>query len=226
MKRIAFLLVSVMLLTTTLSAQNIQLNYDLRRECFTTTVEIFKPDKLGSLFTFIDFNYENQGDLRNASMGYWEIARYFTIPVVPKLSATIQYNDGLTNQGSFNPVWLGGVQYAIGGKKFSLPIDFLIRKEINTEGLTFQLTTVWLYTFKKAEISGFIDVWSTGSEGLPPKKIAFLSEPQFWYKITNNILVGGEIEISRNFNGAYTKRESFEANKFYILPTLGVKWYL
>ncbi|MDD5766672.1 MAG: DUF5020 family protein, partial [Candidatus Marinimicrobia bacterium] len=129
MKRIAFLLVSVMLLAATLSAQNIQLNYDLRRECFTTTVEIFKPDKLGSLFTFIDFNYENQGDsagVRNASMGYWEIARYFTISAVPKLSATIQYNDGLTNRYSFNPVWLGGVQYAIGGKKFSLPIDFLI----------------------------------------------------------------------------------------------------
>jgi len=219
--------VCVILLMSALFAQNIQLNYDLRRECFTTTVEIFKPDKLGSLFTFIDFNYENKGDVRNASMGYWEIARYFTIPVVPKLAATIQYNDGLTNQQfSINPIWLGGVQYALGGKKFSLPVDFLIRKEFNTKGLTFQLTTVWFYNFKKAEISGFIDVWNTDLEGFSSKKIAFLSEPQFWFKITNNILIGGEIEISRNFNGAYTKKDTFEADKLFILPTLGVKWYL
>ncbi|PIS28780.1 MAG: hypothetical protein COT43_05740 [Candidatus Marinimicrobia bacterium CG08_land_8_20_14_0_20_45_22] len=211
---------------TALIAQNIQLNYDLRRECFTTTVEIFKPDKLGSLFTFIDFNYENQGDVQNASMSYWEIARYFTIPAVPKLAATIQYNDGLTNEYSFNPVWLGGVQYVVGGKKFSLLVDFLIRKEFNTQGLTFQLTTVWFYNFKKVEISGFIDVWNTGSEGFPSKKIVFLSEPQFWYKITNNILIGGEIEISRNFNGGYTKKDAFEADRLFILPTLGVKWYL
>ena len=52
------------ILTTTLlaalflsaTAQNIQLHYDLGkdRQMFTTTVEMFKPDKLGNTFFFIE----------------------------------------------------------------------------------------------------------------------------------------------------------------------------
>lgn len=221
------IIVIILLMTSLpLFGQNIQIHYDLYRECFTSTLEIFKPDKLGSLFTFVDFDYNNEGDMKNASMGYWEIARYFKIPPVSKLSATIQYNDGLTNTDSFNPVWLGGIQYIFGKGKFSLPVDFLIRKEVNTKGLTLQLTTVWFFDFKKVEISGFIDVWNTGSDAFPSKKIVLLSEPQFWYKLTPAILIGGEIEISRNFNGAYTKKDIFEPEKLFILPTLGIKWYL
>ena len=39
------------------SAQNIQLHYDIGRECATTTVEMFRPDGGGSTFFFIDMDY-------------------------------------------------------------------------------------------------------------------------------------------------------------------------
>src|SRR3712207_7375018 len=50
------------------SAQNVQLHYDLGRSLYdglssrgsvTTTVEMFKPDKWGSTFMFTDLDYKN-----------------------------------------------------------------------------------------------------------------------------------------------------------------------
>lgn len=38
-------------------AQNIQLHYDLGRKGITSTVEMFKPDKGGSTFFFVDLDY-------------------------------------------------------------------------------------------------------------------------------------------------------------------------
>ena len=211
-----------------LIAQNIQLHYDYGREHLTSTLEVYKTDRLGATFAFIDFDYNNKGSsgLQNASLAYGEIARYFKIPKVSNLSATIQYNDGLMNivNGSFNPVWLSGAQYAFRVGKQTFPIDFLVRKEINTDGLTFQLTYVWSYLWRKLEIAGFVDIWSTGANGFPAKKIVILSEPQFWYKLTSAIYVGGEIEISRNFSGAWSKNKVFTEDEIFILPTLGVKW--
>jgi len=218
----------VMLMPLALIAQNIQLHYDIGREHLTSTFEVYKTDKLGATFAFIDFDYNNKGSsgLRNASLAYGEIARYFQVPRVNNLSATIQYNDGMTNGGSFNPIWLGGVQYVFRIGQQTFPIDFLIRKELNTNGLTFQLTYVWNYHWRKLEITGFVDIWSSGADGFPAREIVILSEPQFWYKITPLIQVGGEIEISRNFSGAWSKDRDFAGNELFVLPTVGLRWIL
>ena len=56
--------------TATALGQNIQLHYDFGRNAATTTVEMFRPDKGGSTFFFVDFDYSPK-----VSGAYWEIAR-------------------------------------------------------------------------------------------------------------------------------------------------------
>lgn len=63
------------------AAQNIQLHYDFGHSLYdefkdsrakiTTTVEMFKPDKWGSTFFFVDMDYADN-EVKSA---YWEIAR-------------------------------------------------------------------------------------------------------------------------------------------------------
>lgn len=218
----------LLILPLGLKAQNLQLHYDFERRHLTSTLEMYMTDKLGATFAFVDFDYNYKGSsgLKSASLAYGEIARYFKIPKVSNLAATIQYNDGLMNTGSFNPVWLGGAQYVFQLGKQTFPVDFLVRKELNTDGLTFQLTYVWYYLWRKLEITGFIDIWNTGADGFPAKKVVILTEPQFWYQLTPAIYLGGELEISRNFSGAWSKNQSFTEDMLFILPTLGVKWVL
>jgi hypothetical protein len=59
-------------------AQNIQLHYDLGRAMYnsledrpwvTTTVEMFKADKWGSTFFFVDMDYTDKGVIQLYSMG-------------------------------------------------------------------------------------------------------------------------------------------------------------
>ena len=55
MKKFTILL-SLFAFVTLLNAQNLQLHYDFGkgRQYLTTTVELFKPDKIGSTFFFVD----------------------------------------------------------------------------------------------------------------------------------------------------------------------------
>ena len=61
MKKLIFLacttLIAVMLTPMKAEGQNIQLHYDLGRKGITSTVEMFKPDKGGSTFFFVDLDY-------------------------------------------------------------------------------------------------------------------------------------------------------------------------
>ena len=68
----------VLLATTQLQAQNLQLHYDLGhtlnsnlsgRPSVTTTIEMFKPDKWGSTFFFADIDYYHDG----VAGAYWEL---------------------------------------------------------------------------------------------------------------------------------------------------------
>ena len=62
-------------------AQNVQLHYDFGgalydkdlhgRPVLTSTVEMFKADKWGSTYFFVDMDYTSKG----VAAGYWEIAR-------------------------------------------------------------------------------------------------------------------------------------------------------
>lgn len=214
------LLLLVLVLTSLSFAQNLQLHYDFGkdRHYFTTTLEMFKPDEYGSTYLFVDMDYNNKGN-KNVSTAYWEIARYVALPVMNnKLSATLQYNDGMTNAFSFDHVWLAGLSYPIDLGFVTLNTDALFRKEHGHDA-GFQLTTVWFKPFLdgKVEFSGFIDFWgSQESKDGADMKYVFLTEPQLWYNLNKHLAVGGEVEISNNF--------IFGENSVQINPTLACKW--
>ena len=119
-KLFSVLFPAIMLLaaSTQMQGQNLQLHYDLRRNSATTTVEMFRPDKGGSTFFFVDLDYSPK-----VSGAYWEIAREFCFWSETKmgwLSAHLEYNGGLnTTAGSFNNCFLGGLTYSGHSKDWS-----------------------------------------------------------------------------------------------------------
>ena len=93
----AFILLSVC--AGKVMAQNIQLHYDLGRALYkslderpwvTTTVEMFKADKWGSTYFFVDMDYTDKG----VASAYWEISRELKFWKAP-ISAHVEYNGGL-----------------------------------------------------------------------------------------------------------------------------------
>lgn len=103
---------------TAFSQVNVQLHYDLgsatnpnseeSRQKVTTTVEMFKADKLGSTFFFIDMDYRNkktEQTTRGVLGAYWEISRDFTFAKVKDSNVSFtahgEYNGGLNQAGPF-----------------------------------------------------------------------------------------------------------------------------
>lgn len=193
----------ILLMVGLLSAQtNIQLHYDIVRECNTSTLEMFKLDEYGSTFWFVDFDYENGNSgiwgPKSTSMAYWEFTRIFNID---KVGLGIQYNGGLNTYGSFDPVWLVGVEYPINLGSLTLVSSVWIREtELYDTG--FQYTAVWFKPFTdRITFMGFLDVWNED------ETIVLMTEPQVWYSF-GNLSIGGEVEISQK----------------QIFPTIGLKW--
>lgn len=219
-----------LLFAVKLTAQNVQIHYDfghninpelLKDRPVTTTVEMFKPDKLGSTFFFVDMDYTSKG----VQMAYWEIAREFNLGKSP-FAAHIEYNGGLCSKGSFGNSYLLGAAYNYNNsdftKGFSIQTMYkYIQSNPNPHNL--QLTTVWYAHFanRKFSINGFADFWSTSL--VKERGFVFLSEPQFWINLNAfdiipkdcNLSIGSEIELSYNF---------YFDKKFYANPTLAVKW--
>lgn len=210
--------------------QNLQVHYDFGkdRNFVTSTLESFTPDKFGATFWFVDIDYNDGVGKESASMAYWEIARYINLPflknagALQKLSATIQYNDGLNTFGAFGSVWLAGVSYPIDLKFVTIATDVLYRKAEN-QSANFQLTFVWFKSFLNDKISftGFFDIWGQnnfdGDEDGTDSQIVFMTEPQLWMNLTDHLSIGGEVEISQNFIFA-------AGDKIQVMPTLGMKW--
>lgn len=153
-------------------AQNIQLHYDFGRHIYskdaparprlTTTVEMFRPDKWGNTFFFIDMDYGGSG-IRGA---YWEIAREFKFWEAP-FAIHAEYNGGLTNKFSFHSAFLLGGTYALNAPDFSYgftvtPMYKYIRG--NKSPHSAQLTGTWYYHFAEGlcSFNGFMDLWYDG----------------------------------------------------------------
>lgn len=223
------------------TAQNIQLYYDAGRNCATSTVEMFHPDRGGSTFFFVDFDYgpfntsNNQYDSAKAFGAYWEIARELNFWQKSKaswLSVHLEYNGGLnTAAGSFNNAWLGGLTYSGHSKDFSKTWSIsamykVIPHTVNAAGKSdihnFQITGVWGINFAKGwcRFSGFIDFWREARPWQGTEYI-LLAEPQIWFNFNRikgwekvNLSVGAEIELSNNF-----VKQGFAVN-----PAVGLKW--
>jgi hypothetical protein len=231
MKKTLTLLI-ILFAASAMKAQNLQVHYDFGkdRKLITSTVEMFKPDKWGSTFFFVDMNYDADNG-KTVSLAYWEIARGITLAKSP-FAAHIEYNGGFgqfnTGSGygaySINDAWLGGLDYSINNADFTRGITFqVLYKYIKDKhDASFQLTSVWYMHMlnKKLSFTGFADFWREDNsfkdgESITDTKYVFLTEPQIWYNLTENISLGSEIEVSSNFSG----NEGFMVN-----PTLAAKW--
>jgi len=183
---------------------------------------MFRPDKYGSTFFFIDMDYgsEESGINNGISLGYWEIARAFKWTETQKFMPRVEYNGGnMVIAGDSYPIencWLAGVERtwasADFSKIFTLQANYKYIKD--KEDASFQITAVWTVNFLDGKMSflGFADFWK--EEMFWGTDYRFLTEPQIWYNFCKNFSAGSEIEISNNFVG----------DKFQINPTLAVKY--
>ncbi len=212
------LVIFAILTSFAVNAQNFQLHRDLDRDQFTTTFEMFKMDKWGNTFTFVDFDYDAENGI---NQGYFEIARVLKTEKMP-FGIHVEYNGGLgnfkideNNQGGYtiNDAWIFGLNYAKGGAKSGFSTYAGYKAIKNADEANFQITGTWYVNFLEGKMtfSGFADLWT--ENGLSDDTV-FLTEPQLWYNATKNLSLGTEIEISNNFAG----------DDFEVRPTLAVKW--
>jgi hypothetical protein len=218
-------------------AQNLQLHYDLgkERKFYTATLEMFRPDSLGSTYWFVDLDFNFPGSPRSMSATYWEISRDFYIPWLKKnpslknLGFHLEYNDGFTafkdsgemmGAASYNSVFLTGFSYPVKIGKVGITTQALFRMPRGMDGFPdFQLTLVWFHPVfrNKVLITGFIDFWTQDKLAEPDKKeVVIQTEPQFWFMILPKLAIGSEIEISHNFPKG--------PKPWQINPTVAFRW--
>jgi hypothetical protein len=214
------------------NAQNVQVHYDFGRSFYsdqedgrqrvTVTLEQFKADQWGSWYYFVDVDLTN----KFTEGAYTEISREFNIGK-KGFAAHVEYDGGLNKSGSFQQAALLGGAYnghnADFSKTWSVQLmykRFFKSYEYSSAYNSVQLTGVWGLNFanKKCTFSGFVDFWR-GENADGHGQLVFLSEPQFWYNITNHFSVGTEVEVSNNF--IYN---TYDDKSFFINPTLAVKW--
>jgi len=223
-----FLLASLCLQAQT----NLQVHYDFgqNRKYVTTTLEMFKPDKWGNTFFFVDYDF-NYGNDKHPSMSYMEIARCINTWGGP-VSLQIEYNGGLGgspgigsdfNGSSFaiNNAWLLGVDYGFHNADYSKTLNLkALYKHIVGKQESAQFTAVWGLHFmdRKISFTGFADIWlekNTFNYTDNKTNPVFISEPQLWYNFNQNLSAGSEVELSTNFGGN---------QGFMVNPTLALKW--
>lgn len=201
---------------------NLQLHYDLGagRNYLTSTLERFKSDTNGSLFYFVDINYNANGPME----AYVEIARELKFWNKP-FSIHLEYNGGLhaeTPRGfQINNAYLLGGTYSLNNKDFSKGISLSTMYKLiqgNTEPHNFQVTAFWFMHLldKKLSFTGFADFWREKKMFLNTSYV-FLAEPQLWYNFNTRISAGTEIEFGYNFSNVAG---------FQVCPTLAVKYNL
>lgn len=228
-------------------AQNVQLHYDLgkslyndlsNRESVTSTVEMFKPDKFGSTYMFIDFDYVSDGTIG----AYWEISRELNVSKDKHWAAHVEYNGGVSTGETpagyygnrFQHAALAGPAWNIHSKDFNRTLGIQLMYKYyfanhHSDARAFnsvQLTETWGINFAQGlcTFSGFCDLWySPYVNG----KWILLSEPQFWVNLNKlkgmndiHLSVGSECEVSNNF--VWNDRGA--NNKFYAIPTIAAKW--
>lgn len=230
-------LITLLLILGCLStnAQNIQLHYQLGKHIYDdqkefpsliTTIEHFKADRWGQTFMFVDLSHKSFG----ISNAYTEIVRELKFWKEP-VAIHLEYNGGLDKNYQINNTYLLGMSYLWTSKDFSKSISVSTSYRYDQEipdvlkkNHGMQLTTVWNWTSwnRVFTLCGFADLWtkksSEHSDG-----VVFVSEPQAWINLNQivgfsddfNLSIGTELKTSYNF---------LNGNKFYILPTLGVKW--
>ncbi len=240
MKKILFLIALFNVqfsMFNSLNAQNIQLHYDFGRNIYTgaessrskvtITLEQFKADSWGSWYYFVDVDLSS----RFTESAYTEISREFKLGKTTPFAAHIEYDGGLSRNGSFQQAGLIGASWnghnADFSKTYSVQLLYkqFFKSYDNTRPYaSAQLTGVWGLHFlnRKMTFSGFIDFWR-GEKANGHGCLVILSEPQLWYNFTRHFSVGTEWEFSNNF---VYNNDPASTQTFFWNPTLAVKWTL
>jgi hypothetical protein len=178
---------------------------------------MFKPDRWGNTFFFVDMDYRSEG----IAAAYWEFARELQLGK-SDFAIHAEYNGGIPYVKN---AFLAGATYTYQNVGFTRGFTFTpmykyIQKLDSPH--QFQLTGTWYMYFnaKKFSFTGFADWWrEPGDCG----DFVFLAEPQGWVHLNCfkgiderfNLCIGGEIEVSYDFA---------EKDGLFLIPTLGVKW--
>lgn len=226
-------------------AQNIQVHYDFGRHInsdyikgrqdVTVTYETFKADNMGSWYYFVDMDLDREG-VRGA---YTEVSREFNVGD-KGFAAHMELDGGLSKDGGvFQSAALVGAAWNGHNADFSTTYSvqamykqFLGQRAEKMGGsghggyASFQLTGVWSTRFcnDKLTFAGFVDLWRGINSANNHGCLVFLTEPQLWYNISKTVSVGTEVEMSNNF--IYMTCPPYTNNRFYINPTLAVKFNL
>ena len=243
LKSLVLMALALLPASKALAQTNAQVLYDFGtdRKYVTLTLEMFKQDKRGSTYFFVDhdFNYDEMDpNSDNVSLGgtYTEISRalnFWKDSSLKNWSLHAEYNGGITKNYPINNAWLFGVEYLIHDATYknTLNLDVLyktIRKK--DQNVPMQLTAVWtcndLFGVKGLKFDGFADFWwethatFDGDGQAKTRHTVFITEPQLWYNVgqhfgCENLSLGGEVEITNNFG-------STDGAK--VRPCLGMKW--
>jgi len=229
MKKFLFLLL-ILASATAIKAQNVQLHYDMGKDrgYLTSTVEMFKPDKWGSTFFFIDMDYNVKG-VEGVSLAYFEISRGIKFWKSP-FEIHAEFNGGIgrsedTKAYGINNAWLFGGNYTWHAKDYSwiYTTEAMFKTIKGKNSASFQLTQVWTVQLFKGKVTftGFADFWKEDNDFFlnaplgTKTSYVFLTEPQLWYNVSKNFAFGNETEIASNF----ALHKGFKA-----CPTAAVKW--
>ena len=234
-KHILAVAVAALAFSCVVKAQtNVQTFYDFGkdRQYVTTTFEMFKADKFGDTFFFIDHYYtqkDQRPNLASAINGsYFEIERglnFWQESDLKDLSGHIEYDGTTWGQGT----WCFGAKYFLHSQDFSNMLTLYAMYEtfrgFGSADIPVKFTAVWsmanLFGVKGLTFKGFADLWGNNTlwADLTETKWTFLTEPQLWMNLGSlfdgHLDIGGEVEISYNFAG----------NKgFMVNPCAGLRW--
>ena len=242
--RLAAILIFLLSCLGSQAQVNVQLHYDFGRHLYphsqadrqkvTATLEQYRPDRLGSIFYFVDFDFYNAG-MKGA---YLEFSREFNIK--NGFAAHIEYDGGMTTgkhseYGSqFQHALLVGPAYNCASSDFrrTLSLQLLYKQYFkgcdNKAYPSFQATIVWGLNFGPADMftfSGYFDFWRDRTPA-GDVRLSLAGEPQFWFNLYSlkglektGLSVGTEIELSNNFVFPTSGTRTFFCN-----PTIGIKW--
>jgi len=216
-------------------AQNVQMFYDFGkdRQYITTTFEMYKADKFGDTFWFIDHNFatSSQYDAGVASAvngTYFEIERginFWQDSALKDFSAHIEY-DG-SSWGA--AIFCVGAKYFFHNADFSNTLTLYLMYDqhfgVGKADIPVKFSAVWgmnnLFGVKGLTFKGFADFWGNNTPFLDGTvgKFSFLTEPQVWINLGSafdgHLDLGTEVELSYNFAG----NQGFMCN-----PCAGLRW--
>ena len=240
MKR-TLILITALLAVASASAQlDVQLHYDLGHDLYgqelsnrprvTATIENFTADRWGSTYFFIDADLG--GNVVKSAYG--EISRELQFWKAP-FALHLEYNGGLQRAAyGYDDAYLAGAAWNWHNSDFrkTLSVQLMYKylaHKANHGGTphSFQLTEVWGLTFAHGlcTFSGYCDLWyDQGVNG----HLVLSAEPQFWVNLNRlprisddaKWSVGTEWEISNNLVWPATGKN----NRFYVIPTIAMKW--